>query len=98
MKSFSKSGVLYFGLLVIMVLMSGCADVSPHAQQCVTSDPYGFFGGLWHGFILELSLVGSLFSDNIAIYAYNNNGGWYDFGFVIGVVSFTGGAVKITRK
>jgi len=40
---------------------------------------------LWHGIVIPLTWIGSLFSENIAIYAINNNGGWYDFGFVFGV-------------
>lgn len=72
-------------ILVLSVMLTSCADVSPHVDQCITSDPYGFWGGLWHGIILPFSWIGSLFSDNIAIYAYNNNGGWYDFGFTLGV-------------
>ena len=63
--------IIYGLLLVVLVIgLNGCADVSPHAPDCVTSDPYGFWGGLWHGFIIFWSWIGSLFSDNIAIYAY----------------------------
>ncbi|MFW5847508.1 MAG: hypothetical protein ACOCVF_01125 [bacterium] len=80
-----KSLVILSLLTLVVVLFSGCADVSPHAETCVTSDPYGFWGGLWHGLILPFSWIGSLFSDNIAIYALDNNGGWYDFGFFLGV-------------
>jgi hypothetical protein len=45
----------------------------------------GFWYGLWHGFILPISWICSLFMDEVAIYAVYNNGGWYDFGFVLGV-------------
>lgn len=40
---------------------------------------------MWHGLIIVFSFFGSIFSDDIAIYAIYNNGGWYDFGFVLGV-------------
>lgn len=86
-------------LLVLMVLLfTSCVNVSPHAQDCVTSDPYGFWGGLWHGIIVGFSFIGSLFSDNIAIYAYDNNGAWYNFGFVLGVGGLFGGIVKSMKK
>lgn len=75
--------ILY--MLLVALLFTGCADVSPQVETCITSSPYGFWSGLWHGIILPLSWIGSLFSDSIAIYAYDNNGGWYDFGFVLGV-------------
>lgn len=71
--------------ITLMFLMSGCADVS-NIEQCLPAEEhtYGFWGGTWHGFIMVFSFIGSLFSDNIAVYAVNNNGGWYDFGFVGG--------------
>jgi len=72
-------------ILLVAFLFTGCAEVSPEVETCIKSDPYGFWGGFWHGMILPFSWTASLFVDNIAIYAYNNNGGWYDFGFVLGV-------------
>lgn len=72
-----------FVLLFLLLLMSGCAKVSP-IEECLIDDPYGFLGGLWHGIIAPISFVLSLFFDDIAMYAVNNNGGWYDFGFVLG--------------
>ena len=88
----TKTAIALYAMLAV-VLFTGCADVSPHVEDYITSSPYGFWGGLWHGLILPFAWIGSLFSDNIAIYAYNNNGGWYDFGFVLGVggLSFGGG-------
>lgn len=76
--------LLGLGLLMIL-LATGCADVS-HVESCLppTEHTYGFWGGVWHGIIMFPSFIGSLFSDNIAIYAVNNNGGWYNFGFVGG--------------
>jgi hypothetical protein len=75
--------------ILLVVIFTGCADVTP-IQECVVDAPYGFWGGLWHGTISPLSFFGSLFSDNIAVYAVNNNGNWYDFGFVLGagILSF----------
>jgi uncharacterized membrane protein len=44
-----------------------------------------FFSGFWHGIIFPFAFIGSLFDSDIAIYAVNNSGGWYDFGFWLGV-------------
>ena len=41
---------------------------------------------LWHGFIFPVAWVLSLFMPDVAVYAVPNNGGWYDFGYFIGVV------------
>lgn len=77
--------------LFIMILFSGCADVTS-VENCTNADPYGFWSGLWHGIIAPLSFIGSLLFDSIAMYAVNNTGGWYDFGFVLGsgILSFGG--------
>lgn len=39
----------------------------------------------------------SLFVDDVAVYAVPNNGGWYDFGYFIGVV-FLGVGANRGRK
>lgn len=80
-------------LIILCILSTGCADVT-HAEECFNPHVYGFFGGLWHGMITSFSFIGSLFSDDIAIYAVSNNGGWYDFGFMLGL----GGAAPTIVK
>lgn len=80
MKKFNK---IILGLAVLL-LLSSCANAT-NIDSCIGSDTYGFWGGLWHGIIAPFSFIGSLFSDDIVIYAVNNNGGWYDFGFIISV-------------
>ncbi|MDQ3143974.1 MAG: hypothetical protein M3Q57_03730 [Pseudomonadota bacterium] len=54
----------------------------------------GFWLGLWHGFIFPVAFVVSLFMDNVALYAVPNNGGWYDFGYFVGIVFLGVGARK----
>ena len=68
-------------------LFTGCAT---HSLGNVGNLP-GFFKGLLHGFILLFSFIGSLFTD-YKIYAFPNSGGWYDFGFLLGVMMFFGGS------
>jgi hypothetical protein len=90
-----KAGLLLLGLLVFL---SGCApalDVDP----CRTAEPYGFLGGLWHGIIAPLAFIISLLDAEVAMYAVNNNGGWYDFGFVLGSgILFGGGSRAVKNK
>ncbi len=62
-----------------------------HIESCAVDSPYGFWGGIWHGMIAPFAFIGSIFSDNIALYAVNNTGGWYDFGFVLGAGILFGG-------
>lgn len=70
-------------ILLAAFLLTGCADVTL-IEACVVDEPYGFWSGLWHGIIAPFSFIGSLFSNSIAVYAVNNTGGWYDFGFCLG--------------
>lgn len=86
--------------IVVLFLMSGCADgLDPKiVDSAVGIHKYGFFSGLWHGFIVWFSLIGSIFSHDIAIYGINNTGFWYDFGFLLGAGSFSGGAASTANK
>ena len=51
----------------------------------------GFWRGFWHGLILPISFIISLFKENVGVYEPHNNGNWYDFGFVLGVMMVFGG-------
>ncbi len=64
-------------------LLASCANVEP-VQACLTGQRYGFLYGLLHGFITPISFIASLFRGDVAIYAINNSGSWYDFGFLLG--------------
>tara|TARA_R110000796_G_scaffold11198_5_gene37372 strand:- start:29 stop:304 length:276 start_codon:yes stop_codon:yes gene_type:complete len=86
-----KKEIIILMLLTLMVV--ACADVAI-VDECLPDNPYGFWGGLWHGIVAPLAWLGSLFSSDIAVYAVNNNGGWYDFGFLLGIggLGFGGGS------
>jgi hypothetical protein len=75
--------------LTLALLLSACAR---EVTTAVHPQAPGFLLGLWHGFIFPLSWIGSLFSPDIAIYAVPNNGGWYDFGYFLGIVFLGVGA------
>ena len=76
-----------------LMLLAGCARQSAEAVSSAPDTP-GFLLGLWHGFIFPAAWVLSLFMENVAIYAVPNNGGWYDFGYFLGIVVFGVGARK----
>ena len=84
-------------VLIAIFLLSGCADVQ-NIDACKTGEPYGFFGGLWHGMIAPGSFVVGLFNDDIAVWAVNNNGGWYELGFLIGIGGQGIGGAFASRK
>lgn len=78
-------------ITVMLAALAACAAQMPEAVQH-TGDVPGFWWGLWHGFIFPWAFIGSLFVDHIAVYAVPNRGGWYDFGFFVGVTVLGGGS------
>ena len=74
------------------VALTGCA--ATQAADAIAPTAPGFLLGLWHGFIFPVAWVVSLFASNVAVYAVPNNGGWYDFGYFLGIVVFGVGARK----
>ena len=51
------------------------------------ASPAGFLGGFWHGLIAPITFFVSLFVAGVSIYETNNNGRWYEFGFLLGIGS-----------
>ena len=81
--------------LGLLVSLSACARQS--LAGAVAADAPGFFRGLWDGFIFIWSWLVSLFVPEVAVYQVPNNGGWYDFGYFLGIVVFGAGARGGTR-
>ena len=87
--------VLYSGLLLLaLLLMAGCAAGPNDFQGSPDEegDVAGFWNGLWHGIISPIAFIVSLFTDDVNIYDVHNNGGWYNFGFMIGIMVIFGGS------
>ena len=82
-KFYCSKNFLFLTILLFLIILSGCAN-NEEVKQCLTGHTYGFFGGLWHGFIAPFDFIGMLFNNNITMYAQNNNGGLYALGFLLG--------------
>ena len=80
-----------FAALVLLLALAACAQ---QVKTAVQPGAPGFLLGIWHGFIFPVAWVLSLFMPDVAIYAVPNNGGWYDFGYFLGIVVFGVGARK----
>ena len=81
----------------LLLLLAACAAQVPEAVEHGRDTP-GFWWGLWHGFVFPFAWIGSLFDPDIAVYAVPNDGGWYDFGFFLGVCVLGGGSHFRSRK
>ncbi len=73
--------------LLALGALSACA-----AQPPGTPGAPAFWSGLWHGLVAPIAFVVSLFNDEVRMYAFPNDGRWYDFGFLLGISCWGGGA------
>jgi hypothetical protein len=73
------------------LMLSSCA-AGPNPSAGVGEEPAGFWMGLWHGIILPVTFVISLFTNDVSVYEVANNGNWYEFGFFVGVAMSLGGS------
>lgn len=84
--------LVVIGVLALL-LLAACAPTAnnqvnvPNAEGKVA----GFWQGLWHGIISPITFVISLFNHSVMVYEVHNNGGWYNFGFLLGIGAFAGG-------
>ncbi|MCW3111339.1 MAG: hypothetical protein JWQ09_5845 [Segetibacter sp.] len=84
-------------LLIGCLLLASCVA---HQHEKVNPDEYiiyGFWYGLWHGIISPITFVISLFSDHISVWETHNNGGWYTFGFLLGVGTLGGSSGRSSK-
>ena len=87
-----KRNLIILALGVTLIALSACAE-RPMGHA---GDP-AFIRGLIDGLLAPISFVLSLFSDTIRMYAFPNIGRWYDFGFLLGLSVWGGGAHTVTR-
>ena len=86
-----------FGVFIVLMMMfaiSGCA-AGPNELRDLPDDEgkvAGFWQGLGHGVISPFAFLISLFSDAVHIYEAHNNGGWYNFSFLLEASIIFGGS------
>jgi hypothetical protein len=88
-----RTTVVLMCVAALVLLVASCAPGAnellrtPNGEGIVA----GFWRGLWHGIISPITFVISLFSRTVQVYEVHNNGGWYNFGFLLGVSTALGG-------
>lgn len=80
-------------LVAVVVLVSGCAAGTGRFSA---NQPAGFWAGLWHGAISVVTLIVHVFNESVRVYDVNNTGGWYDFGFLLGMICIWGGGSTVS--
>lgn len=87
-------------LLLVLASLTSCA-AGPNTAAMEPDEEgevAGFWLGLWHGLISFITFIISLFNDNVSVYDVHNNGGWYDFGFIFGILIAYGGGGNRSRR
>ena len=84
-------------LVLVTVALALAACVAKQSTNAVSPTAPGFLEGVWHGFNFPIAWIISLFTDKISVYAVPNNGGWYDFGYFIGIC-FLGVGARTSRR
>jgi hypothetical protein len=79
----------------VLLLVAGCAPGNTR-YRAETGKPANFWAGLWHGLIVVVTFVVSLFTKNVGIYESNNVGWGYNIGFIVGCMISLGGGAKAT--
>jgi hypothetical protein len=95
MKLYNFQSINLLFLIPLILLLSSCAAGDAHFTS---ESPAGFWYGLWHGVISVISLIIHIFNDDVFVYEINNTGGWYDFGFLLGVICIWGGGSHMSCK
>src|SRR5512146_1075389 len=92
--------VLLLALLAaVLAVLSSCA---PGPNELLgsagsTGVVAGFWRGLWNGIIAPITFIVSLFNHAVQVYEVHNNGGWYNFGFLLGMMLVFGGGAGGAR-
>jgi hypothetical protein len=86
--------ILLLGLLVLL-LAAGCAPGNVR-YSTETGKPANFWAGLWHGLIIIVTFVVSLFTKDVGVYEPNNVGWGYNLGFLLGCMISLGGGIRST--
>jgi len=81
--------LLLIGLM--LVLVAGCA---PGNDRWSVEHRAGFWAGLWHGLIIIVTFVVSLFTKEVGIYESSNVGWGYNIGFILGCMMSLGGGIR----
>jgi hypothetical protein len=86
-------------VVLILLLLTSCAPGNYRWNQEITpGSKAGFWPGIWHGLIIIISFIISLFTDKIGIYELNNTGWSYNLGFIIGLFISLGGGFKSIKR
>ena len=95
MKSYDYQPLKLFFTVSLLLLLTACAAGD---ARFTPEAPADFWYGLWHGIISVISLIIHLFNNDVVVYEIDNTGGWYDLGFLLGVICIWSGGSHVSCK
>ena len=97
---FKNKRYLLLIVVILALIFMNCGPGNERWNQEINpGSKAGFWIGIWHGMIIIVTFVVSLFTKDVGIYEINNTSWPYNLGFIIGLnISiggmFTGGKRK----
>lgn len=82
-------GIALFFAVFISLFIWYAKTVIPHTYPTAYTN---FWWGLVHALFILPTFVWSLFAHTITIYQSPNDGGWYNFGYLLGISIIFGGS------
>ncbi len=91
---------LALGLIIVVALVSlNCAPGNDRWDQEINlGHTAGFWAGIWHGLIIVITFIISLFTNEVGLYEVSNTGWSYNLGFLIGLMISVGGLFRHSRR
>jgi hypothetical protein len=87
----NKKYLLLLLVILALVFMSCAPGNERWNQEINPGKKAGFWIGIWHGAIIIVTFIVSLFTHNVGIYEINNTGWPYNLGFIVGLNISIGG-------
>ncbi len=88
--------LILIGIIIVFISLN-CAPGNYRWDPNIEgSKPANFWSGLWHGIIIVITFVVSLFTNTVRIYEANNVGWPYNLGYILGLSISIGGVFRHT--
>ena len=91
----NKKELLFAVAFIAVFVLLSCAPGNPRWDPNLASaHKAGFWAGIWHGFIIVITFIVSLFNKSVHIYEAHNTGWSYNLGYLIGLFFSIGGGFR----
>lgn len=87
----NKSFLILLVVIVALICISCAPGDERWDQEINPGSKAGFWTGIWHGAIIIITFIVSLFTNDVGLYEVNNTGWPYNLGFIIGLNISIGG-------